>query len=89
MKILVTSIPTSPKECLFAKFPTLNKDGIMPKCTFNMNKSINEYNYDAWSYSKDDRYVCALCKGKDCPYLTEASLYEIYKLTEYNNERNY
>lgn len=68
MKILVTSVPEFPEQCLFAKFPTLNAKEVLPKCTFNMNASVNDSN-NYWTANKHDGLVCELCRGEECPYL--------------------
>ena len=73
MKILVTSVSEFPEQCLFAKFPTLNTNEVLPKYTFNMNASVNDNN-NYWTTNKTDGLVCELCRGEECPYLLAAKI---------------
>lgn len=68
MKILVNYVPEFPAQCLFAKFPTLDANEVLPKCTFNMNASVNDNN-NYWTANKRDALVCELCRDEECPYL--------------------
>lgn len=70
IKILVTEIPKNPKDCPFAKLPTVlteSDKGLIPNCQLKCNTFSSTYGF-GFEYVPN-RFSCSLCADMHCPYL--------------------
>ena len=70
IKLFVTELPKTPKDCLFAKFPAVMTESdkrLIPNCQLKCNTFPSTYGF-GFSYVPG-QFTCSLCAGAPCKYL--------------------